>query len=93
MEAIFARAALKKTSSGLRLSHSGQVHHDNRHPTRGGSYYTVDEGGYAVVVIFSGTNPPPVYKALAETIDRALENGEGGAPRASSAPAVGPAIR
>jgi CubicO group peptidase (beta-lactamase class C family) len=78
-------AGLRRTRLGLRLAHSGKVHHDRAHPARGGSYFIVDPSGYAIVVIFSGTNPPPVYKALAEALNAALDGGPGATPRASAA--------
>lgn len=85
-------AQLQRSRSGLRLVHSGQVHHDLRHMTRGGSYYVVDDSGYAVVVIFSGTNPPEAYRALAAALEQAIESDGSAAPRSTGAMA-GPSVR
>ena len=72
-------AFLKRSSSGVVLSHTGLVHHDRTHPLTGGSYYIVDLRGYSVVVIFSGENKDPVYAALTATVDKALASDSAGA--------------
>ena len=78
-------AQVRKTKAGVRLSHTGLVHHDKTHPLTGGSYFIVDEQGYAVVVIFSGENKDAVYNTLVAAINQALKSDEAPTPAGNTA--------
>jgi CubicO group peptidase (beta-lactamase class C family) len=60
---------MKRTARGTQYFHNGLVHHHKpNYPKTGGSFFFVNEAGYAAVVIFSGENVPKTYGALQKAV-------------------------
>lgn len=66
-------AYMKHTALGTRYYHDGLLHHHMPdYPKTGGSFFFVNEAGYAAVVIFSGENDGKAYGALEKSVIAAM---------------------
>jgi CubicO group peptidase (beta-lactamase class C family) len=66
-------AYMKRTARGTQYYHDGLLHHHMPdYPKTGGSFFFVNEAGYAAVVIFSGENDGKVYGALEKSVIAAM---------------------
>ncbi|WP_167334880.1 serine hydrolase domain-containing protein [Mesorhizobium loti] len=64
---------MKHTAVGTQYYHDGLLHHHMPdYPKTGGSFFFVNEAGYAAVVIFSGENDGKVYGALEKSVIAAM---------------------
>lgn len=63
----------KRTARGTQYYHDGLLHHHMPdYPKTGGSFFFVNEAGYAAVVIFSGENDGKTYGALEKAVMAAM---------------------
>ena len=66
-------AYMKRTARGTQYYHDGLLHHHMPdYPKTGGSFFFVNEAGYAAVVIFSGENDGKAYGALEKSVTAAM---------------------
>ena len=64
---------MKRTARGTQHYHDGLLHHHlPDYPKTGGSFFFVNEAGYAAVVIFSGENDGKTYAALEKSVIAAM---------------------
>lgn len=64
---------MKRTARGIQYYHDGLLHHHMPdYPKTGGSFFFINEAGYAAVVIFSGENDGKVYGALEKSVMAAM---------------------
>ncbi|RVD60990.1 class A beta-lactamase-related serine hydrolase [Mesorhizobium sp. M2D.F.Ca.ET.185.01.1.1] len=90
---------MKRTARGTQYYHDGLLHHHMPdYPKTGGSFFFVNEAGYAAVVIFSGENDGKTYAALEKSVIAAMtESAAYDVPEAPSskdtAPADGKAVK
>ncbi|WP_195177752.1 serine hydrolase [Mesorhizobium sp. INR15] len=64
---------MKQTARGVQYYHDGLLHHHMPdYPKTGGSFFFVNEAGYAAVVIFSGENDGKTYGALEKSVIAAM---------------------
>lgn len=64
---------MKHTALGTQYYHDGLLHHHMPdYPNTGGSFFFVNEAGYAAVVIFSGENDGKAYGALEKSVMAAM---------------------
>jgi len=90
---------MKRTARGTQYYHDGLLHHHvPDYPKTGGSFFFVNEAGYAAVVIFSGENDGKTYAALEKSViaamtDRAAYDVPGAPSSPDTAPAAGKAAK
>lgn len=86
---------MKRTARGTQYYHDGLLHHHMPdYPKTGGSFFFVNEAGYAAVVIFSGENDGKTYAALEKSViaamtDRVAYEVPGEPASTNAAPATG----
>ncbi|TGT78688.1 class A beta-lactamase-related serine hydrolase [bacterium M00.F.Ca.ET.159.01.1.1] len=90
---------MKRTARGTQYYHDGLLHHHMPdYPKTGGSFFFVNEAGYAAVVIFSGENDGNTYAALEKSVIAAMTGSAaydvaGASPSKDTAPADGKAAK